>query len=105
MMPQPPHHKEKQPRGLTDDTVDAAHDFIEHAEEDKERVRFALHPLPIMKPRVEAKILTHNEYRPPIRRAPRWDRTSRCWKRPRRQLKRPRKRPKPSFAGSDKLGV
>ena len=44
MMPQPPHHKEEQPRGLTDDTVDAAHDFMEHAEEDKEKVRFALLP-------------------------------------------------------------
>lgn len=38
MMPQPPHHKEEQPRGLTDQTVDAAHDFMEHAEEDMERV-------------------------------------------------------------------
>ncbi|KAL2113921.1 hypothetical protein VUR80DRAFT_1774 [Thermomyces stellatus] len=37
MMPQPPHHKEEQPRGLTDQTVDAAHDFMEHAEEDMER--------------------------------------------------------------------
>lgn len=39
MMPQPPHHKEDQPRGLTDQTVDAAHDFMEHAEEDREKVR------------------------------------------------------------------
>lgn len=37
-MPQPPHHKEEQPRGLTDQTVDAAHDFMEHAEEDKDKV-------------------------------------------------------------------
>ena len=39
MMPQPPHHKEDQPRGLTDQTVDAAHDFMEHAEEDRDKVR------------------------------------------------------------------
>lgn len=39
MMPQPPHHKEDQPRGLTDQTVDAAHDFLEHAEEDRDKVR------------------------------------------------------------------
>ena len=38
MMPQPPHHKEEQPRGLTDQTVDAAHDFMEHAEEDRDKV-------------------------------------------------------------------
>lgn len=47
MMPQPPHHKEEQPRGLTDQTVDAAHDFMEHAEEDKDKVRsipFTFHP-------------------------------------------------------------
>lgn len=39
MMPQPSHHKEDQPRGLSDQTVDAAHDFMEHAEEDREKVR------------------------------------------------------------------
>ena len=44
MMPQPPHHKEEQPRGLTDQTVDAAHDFMEHAEEDLDKVRSARRP-------------------------------------------------------------
>ncbi|SPO01449.1 uncharacterized protein DNG_04122 [Cephalotrichum gorgonifer] len=39
MMPQPPHHKEEQPRGLPDETVDAAHEFLEHAEEDMEEAQ------------------------------------------------------------------
>lgn len=48
MMPQPPHHKEDQPRGLTDQTVDAAHDFMEHAEEDRDKVRPRLsYPIPL----------------------------------------------------------
>lgn len=49
MMPQPPHHKEDQPRGLTDQTVDAAHDFMEHAEEDLDKVRPGIsHPHPFL---------------------------------------------------------